>query len=236
MAVASDSPAFEARHLVKRFGRVSVVRDVNLELEPARCHVLFGRNGAGKSTLIGLAATLLKPSSGELFYGGRPYEELQEMVRHRIGVVSHRTFVYPELTVEENLDFYGRLYGTSGDLEDILAFADLEMRRNTKARYLSRGMAQRLAIARALIHRPSLLLLDEPFTGLDPMSTERLADRIRSVRSDTCVLLTTHDIELGVSLADRILIMEAGRLAFDATGASSQEVRRVLMDIREIAK
>ncbi|HSF16635.1 MAG TPA: ABC transporter ATP-binding protein [Vicinamibacteria bacterium] len=214
--------------MTKCFGRLTALREVDVALEPSRCHVVFGRNGAGKSTLLGIAATLLKPTSGKLFYDGRPLDDLQEAVRHRIGFVSHESLLYPDLTVSENLTFSARLYGVVADVEAALSWADLELRRKTPTRNLSRGMTQRLAIARALLHRPSLLLLDEPFTGLDTVSSERLSDRIASLRRDTTVILTTHDVDRGVAIADRILLMDSGRIATDATGASSAEMRRLL--------
>lgn len=222
--------------MTKQFGRARVLKDVDLELQAGRATVLFGRNGAGKSTLLGVAATLLRPTSGTLFYRGTKYEELGPSVRRRIGLVSHQTFIYPDLTVLENLEFYARLYEAEGDIEEALLWADLDLRRHSPARSLSRGMHQRLAVARALIHRPDLLLLDEPYTGLDAISSERLSTRLRELQPETTILLTTHDIERGVAVADRILIMEAGRITFDATGASAAEVRKLLVEIREIAK
>jgi heme exporter protein A len=229
-------PAFAARRLTKRFGRAPALREIDFELEAGRCHVLFGRNGAGKSTLLLIAATLLRPSSGEIFYDGDPYEELGDEVRRRIGLVSHQSFLYPDLTVLENLRFYARLYGDAADEEGALLWADLELRRHSPVRSLSRGMLQRLSVARALLHRPKLLLLDEPFTGLDAVSSERLSTRLDDLKGESSVLLTTHDVDRGVALADRMSILEGGRIAFDATGATSAEVRRLLLEIREIAK
>jgi heme exporter protein A len=228
--------AFAARHLTKRFGRSSALKEIDFELERGRCHVLFGRNGAGKSTLLLIAATLLRPSSGEIFYDGDRYEDLGDDVRRRIGLVSHQSFLYPDLTVAENLQFYARLYGSSSGEEEALSWTDLELRRHSPARSLSRGMLQRLSVARALLHRPKLLLLDEPYTGLDAPSSERLSTRLSDLKGETSVLLTTHDIERGVALADRISILEAGRIVFDATGATAPEVRRLLLEIREIAR
>jgi heme exporter protein A len=229
-------PAFAARRLTKRFGRSSALKEIDFELEAGRCHVLFGRNGAGKSTLLLIAATLLRPSSGEIFYDGEAYEALGDDVRRRIGLVSHQSFLYPDLTVLENLQFYARLYGSSSGEEEALLWTDLELRRHSPVRSLSRGMLQRLAVARALLHRPKLLLLDEPYTGLDAVSSERLSTRLEDVKGEASVLLTTHDVDRGVALADRISILEGGRIVFDATGATAPEVRRLLLEIREIAK
>jgi len=153
-----------------------------------------------------------------------------------VGLVSHQSFIYPDLTVVENLEFYARLYGLEGRIEEALEWADLDLRRHSPARSLSRGMLQRLAVSRAILHRPRLLLLDEPYTGLDASSAERLSSRIFELKPETTILLTTHDIEKGVAVADRILIMEGGRIAFDATGGTASEVRRVLLEIGEIAR
>jgi heme exporter protein A len=234
--LSQDLPALEAKRLTKHFGRIAVLKEIDIALEPNRCHVLFGRNGAGKSTFLSIAATLMKPSSGEILYGGESLTKLGERIRHRIGLVSHQSFTYPDLTVEENLYFYARIYGISGKIDEALTWADLDLRRRSPVRSLSRGMLQRLAIARALLHEPRLLLLDEPYTGLDALSAERLSDRIVALKNGTTIVLTTHDIERGVSVADRMLVMEAGRIAFDATGGTTKEVRRVLLEVQEATR
>ena len=222
---------FAARRVTKLFGHVPVLKELDLELEPGRCHVLFGRNGAGKSTLLRVAATLLRPTSGELFYDGRELSEHGSAVRDRIGFVSHQSFVYADLSVRENLEFYGQLYGRSRDVDELLEWSDLTLREHSPARSLSRGMQQRLTIARALLHEPKLLLLDEPFAGLDALSAEKLHVLLTDLKGqDTTIALATHDIERGVALADRILVMEAGRIVFDATGATVDEVRRLLLE------
>jgi heme exporter protein A len=228
--------AFAVRRLTKRFGRSTALREVDLEIERGRRHVLFGRNGAGKSTLLAIAATLLRPTSGEVFYDGVRCDEAGDGVRRRIGLVSHQSLLYPDLTVLENLEFYRRLYGAAQSAEEALLWADLDLRRHSPVRSLSRGMVQRLALARALLHRPSLLLLDEPYTGLDEAASDRLTRRLTEIDRATTVLLATHDVDRGVAIADRISVMEAGRIAFDATGASTAEVRRILLEIGEIVR
>jgi heme exporter protein A len=228
-------PAFAARRLTKRFGRSTALREVDFELEAGRCHVLFGRNGAGKSTLVLIAAALLRPTSGEILFSGDRYEDLGDEVRRRIGLVSHQSFLYPDLTVIENLEFYARLYGSAASPAEALVWAELDLRQHSPVRSLSRGMQQRLSVARAFLHRPQLLLLDEPYTGLDASSSERLTTRLADAKGATSILLTTHDVDRGVSIADRVSILEGGRIAFDATGASASEVKRLLLQIREIA-
>jgi heme exporter protein A len=233
---SAPPPALAVRRLTKRFGRSTALREVDLEIERGRRHVLFGRNGAGKSTLLAVAATLLRPTSGEVFYDGLASDDVGDEIRRRIGLVAHQSLLYPDLTAFENLEFYRRLYGSAQSADEALLWADLDLRRQSPVRSLSRGMVQRLALARALLHQPSLLLLDEPYTGLDEAAAERLTRRLRELDPGTTVLLATHDVERGVAIADRISVMEAGRIAFDATGASAREVRRILLEIGEIVR
>ena len=224
----SGAAVFAARRLTKQFGRVPALKEVDLELRRGRCHVLFGRNGAGKSTLLRVAATLMNPTSGELFYDGKPLAELTSSMRAKIGLVTHQSFVYADLTVRENLEFYASLYGTSRDVDELLEWADLALRSGSPTRSLSRGMQQRLAIARALAHEPKLLLLDEPFTGLDAVASERLNNLLNDIKGrDVTVLLATHDIERGVALADRVLLMDGGRIVPDATDATGPTAHTV---------
>ena len=152
-------------------------------------------------------------------------------MRAKIGLVSHQSFVYADLTVRENLEFYASLYDGSRDIDELLEWADLALRGGSSARSLSRGMQQRLAIARALVHDPKLLLLDEPFTGLDALSSERLNTLLNNIKGrGVTVLLATHDVERGVALADRVLLMDGGRIVFDATSATTEEIRRLLLE------
>ena len=231
MTATSETAVFAAKCLTKEFGRIPVLKEVDLELIRGQCHVLFGRNGAGKSTLLAIAATLMSPTSGELFYDGKPLAELTSSMRAQIGLVSHQSFVYADLTVRENLEFYKSLYDTSRDVGELLEWADLALRSNSPARSLSRGMQQRLAIARALAHEPKLLLLDEPFTGLDAAASERLNHLLSDIKGqEVTVLLATHDIDRGIAIADRVLLMERGRIVFDAPSATSQELHQLLLE------
>ena len=196
---------------------------------------LFGRNGAGKSTFLHIAATLMKPSAGEILYGGRSLSEDPAGVRRQIGLVSHASFLYPDLTARENLEFYARLYHVpdrSSAVEQALERAELSARKDAAVRSLSRGMEQRLSIARALLHRPSLLLLDEPYTGLDLISAEHFSRQIGELGSQgTAVILTTHDLERGLGVADRVVILESGRLFYESSGeADPEELRRIFSE------
>jgi heme exporter protein A len=184
---------------------------------------LLGPNGAGKSTLLGVLATLVRPSAGEVRYGRHTAAELGDALRGRIGVLGHDLFLYAELTAYENLEFFGRLYGVRNlrdEVERALASARLDQRSSDLVATFSRGMRQRLALERALLHRPRLLLLDEPFTGLDDESASLLGERLRQLANGgTIVVMATHDFENADGLVDVPVCLEAGRL-LDMTAGS----------------
>ena len=189
--------------------------------------MLFGRNGAGKTTFVQIVATLLRASEGDTSYWGRPAGETPEEIRARIGLVSHSSYLYPELTVAENLAFFGRLYGAEQRIEQALSEASLLERRDSIVAKLSRGMQQRLSLARATLHQPDLLLLDEPFTGLDPVAAEILIEWLeRYVSQGGTVLLTTHDVERGVRVASRIIVLDDGRLLHSLEDTRDQPAAR----------
>ena len=213
---------------------------VNLNLRVAAGEVLalFGRNGAGKTTFLHLAATLMTPTEGQLIYGDDEESSSAEEIRRQIGLVSHASFLYPDLTVRENLAFYAQLYGlsdTDSVVDEAIRHADLSVRADSPVRSLSRGMHQRLTIARAVLHRPSLLLLDEPYTGLDPVSADRLSALLTGFREQgTAAILTTHDLERGLAAADRVAILESGRLVHEGTGSQDpKEFREVFTEVTQ---
>jgi ABC-type multidrug transport system ATPase subunit len=182
---------------------------------------LLGPNGAGKSTLLSILSTLAAPTSGEVRYGGRTAAEIGSGLRSRIGVLSHDLHLYPELTAQENLLFFGRLYGvpdTAARASAALERAGLEGRANDLVQAFSRGMRQRLALERALLHNPHLLLLDEPFTGLDDASTVTLIARLRELRAaGRMILVATHDLDTAEEVLDRAVVLRDGRLVGSET-------------------
>ena len=214
----------EARGLTRRFGPLPALDGIDLGIEAGSSVFLLGPNGAGKSTLLRLCATLLRPTSGSLaIFGTDAGAADRAALRRRIGFLSHRTFLHDQLTGRENLVFYARLYGLAdpdGAARTALAQAGLAARGDDPVRGYSRGMQQRLAIARALLHGPDLLLLDEPFTGLDRDAADRLEERLRAERGRgrTC-LLASHDFVSGARLADRVVILAHGRVALDRAAA-----------------
>jgi heme ABC exporter ATP-binding subunit CcmA len=205
----------------RHFGRRRAVSRVTFQVAQGEILGLLGPNGAGKSTLLSLLATLLRPTSGAIRYGTLDARQAEGELRARIGVLGHDLFLYPELTAGENLAFFAALYGV-GDA-DIAARAALERaglgdRANDIVSSFSRGMRQRVALERALIHRPRLVLLDEPFTGLDDASTIALVTRLRGLReAGAIIVLATHDLDLAEGLLDAAVFLREGRMVHSAT-------------------
>lgn len=219
--------------LVKAFGRYTVLRAIDLDVPAGQSVVLFGPNGAGKTTLIRIITGLSKGTSGSVLLGGNDVARAGHSLRRYIGVVSHNPLVYDNLTGEENLIFFGRMYDLGDSrarLDEVLERVGLSARRRDVVRTYSRGMVQRLAIARAILHDPPILLLDEPDTGLDQQAADMLRNLLLELgASDRTVLMTTHNLERGIEWADRALILNGGRIRFDSTtdGLTSAEFRRI---------
>jgi heme exporter protein A len=226
----------EVAGLTKSFGAKRVLRGVDLTVADGQFLTLVGPNGAGKTTLIRIIATLAKPTSGQVRVGGVSASEDADAVRRRIGLVSHRTLLYDDLSGEENLLFYARMYGVPQMRERVHAVLDqveLYARRRDPVRTFSRGMQQRLAIARAILHQPSLMLLDEPYTGLDPRAAAVLRGLLESLACQgQTVLMTTHDLALGLESADHVAILADGLIAFrsDAKALDDAAFRRAYQE------
>ena len=201
----------------RHFGRRRALSHVTFQATRGTVLGLLGPNGAGKSTLLALLATLLRPSGGRIRYGAHDAAAPSPALRASIGVLGHDLFLYPELTAHENLEFFAGLYALADPhaaAADALRQADLADRAGDAVSSFSRGMRQRVALERALIHRPRLLLLDEPFTGLDDASTAALASRLRSLRqTGAIVVLATHDLDLAEGLFNRVVFLRDGRMA-----------------------
>lgn len=209
--------------VVKQYGLIPVLRGVDLTVEEGEFVTLVGPNGAGKSTLMGIVATLLRPSSGDVFVGGWRLPEQADRVRRHIGLVSHNSLLYRDMTAAENLTFFAKLYrleSAEDHVADALRKVGLYARQRDPVGTFSRGMVQRLTIARATLHEPDVLLLDEPYTGLDQEASQLLDDLLReeSARGRT-ILMITHDLGHGLGLADRLAILSGGRIAREVTRA-----------------
>lgn len=207
--------AVEADSIARAFGARRAVDGVSLRVHSGETLALFGPNGAGKTTLLRLLGGLIRPTGGSAHIGGDKVPGGPE-VRRQIGVISHRTLLYDALTPRENVEFFARLYGVTSPRD--AAMRSLEQmgiadRADAPVRSLSRGMKQRVSIARATVHNPKVVLADEPFTGLDVSGARALSTLLGDLReSGAALLLVTHNIDEGLSLATHAAIMHQGRL------------------------
>jgi heme exporter protein A len=214
--VAVDFTTVTFSDVTRNFGRRRALNRVSLTCRAGEVVALLGANGSGKSTLLSIAATVLEPSSGDVRYGETTARTAGPALRGRIGLLAHDLYIYPELSAAENLLFFARVYqlpDVARAVGDALERARLTDRAADPVGGFSRGMRQRLAIERALLHDPRLVLLDEPFTGLDDAATSALQDRLATLRAaGRIVLLTTHDLETIEPLIDRAVMLAGGRL------------------------
>ncbi|HLI50629.1 MAG TPA: heme ABC exporter ATP-binding protein CcmA, partial [Thermomicrobiaceae bacterium] len=213
-----SEPLVEIRGITKRFGFRGVLRGVSFAVAPHECVAVLGANGAGKTTLLRILATLVRPTSGTIRINGHSLPDRAQAVRHEIGVVSHQTFLYQDLTAAENLRFYARMYDLAEPerrVNEVLDLVGMSDRKEDRIAGFSRGMQQRVAIARSILHRPSLLLLDEADAGLDRAGRLMLDRIVRAQQKLGSVIMTTHDVQGALTLADRVLLLHAGRLVLD---------------------
>jgi heme exporter protein A len=227
-ALATAAPTPEAApfdrvsldRVTKVYGRQRALAGVTLELEAGTICGLLGQNGAGKSTLLAILSTLLRPTAGEVRYGTVPHATAAQALRDAVGFVAHDSFLYADLTGRENLRLFARLYGLcdpDGRAAALIARVGLEAAQDRAVRTYSRGMQQRLGLARALVHDPLLLLLDEPFTGLDRSAVEILkALLLERQAAGAILLLVTHDLEIAAELCGHLAILKGGKVAHDA--------------------
>jgi len=213
----SSHSIIQVQELRKDFGYLQALSGVSFNLNKGEFLTIFGPNGAGKTTLIKILTGLMRPTSGSANIDGFDALEGNVELRSKIGVISHATCLYPDLTALENLLFYAKLYGLDDPEERAklsIKEVGLELRRYDPIRTFSRGMQQRVAIARATLHDPSVLFLDEPFTGLDLHATSELKDRLRGLHTGKrTILMTTHDISCGLEMCDRVAIQNRGKFS-----------------------
>ncbi len=222
---ARATEAVQVRSLEKSFGEWPVLWDLDLSVPWGQTLVLFGANGAGKTTLLRILATHVRADHGSVAVAGHNLRTRPEEVRRRIGVVGHRSLLYDDLTCRENLFYYGRLYGLKehkSRVDEVLEKVRLGSRADHRVRTLSNGMQKRAAIARAILHEPDVLLLDEPEAGLDRESVSILGTLLAEwTDSGRSVIMTTHDLDLGLSWGQRAGVLRGGKVNFP--GAESNE-------------
>jgi len=230
---SSSTWAVEARGIEKTYGETRALRGIDLTVNRGECIVIFGPNGAGKTTLLKTLSMLIKPSAGSVRLDGIDISKKAAQIKRKISLVGNQTFLYDNLTVYENLKFYGRMYDVI-DLEnrirDVISWVQLESRLHDRAGTLSRGLQQRASFARAVLHDPSILFLDEPDVGLDPHASAMVSEILGNINSGSrTVVMTTHNLERGLELGDSIIILEKGRVVYRA---SRQELKGA--DFRQI--
>ncbi|HEY5386879.1 MAG TPA: heme ABC exporter ATP-binding protein CcmA [Thermoleophilia bacterium] len=223
----SDSPdrqdgatqlEIEVEGLRKTFGRREVLKGLSFGLERGGFLSIFGPNGAGKTTTLRVLATLLTAGAGKVNVAGHDVREDPMPVRSAIGLISHTPMLYPDLTAEENLRFYADMYGIEdrgARISDLLDRLELSHRRHDVVRTYSKGMKQRLAIARAILHRPRVLLLDEPHSGLDPRAVDILDGLLMEIRDEHTFVMVTHNISKGLEWGTDLMIIEDGRIVYE---------------------
>jgi heme exporter protein A len=209
--------AIETRGLKKSFGGFHALRGLDLQVPPGETLAILGSNGAGKTTLIKILAGVLRPSKGQIFIEGEEFKDSSTLLRGKIGLVAHQSYLYGSLSAGENLIFYAKMYGMKNfgpRVTEMLQLVGLASRRHDRVSAFSRGMQQRLALGRALLHNPDILLLDEPETGLDQQALDAMWQIIRADVTQRTVIFTSHNFERALSACERVAILEHGRLAF----------------------
>lgn len=210
----------EVRRLLKRFGSKVVLQELDFQVRCGEFVALLGPNGAGKTTFLRILASLSRPSAGEVRVNGHRLPQEAAAVRRELGVVSHQPLLYGDLTAEENLRFYARLYGledAEGRIDEVLEVVGLKRRRRDLVRTFSRGMQQRLSIGRAILHDPQVLLFDEPYTGLDQDACAMLDEILRTVAGQgRTIVMTSHDLARAEDLATRFDVLSRGHIVASA--------------------
>jgi ABC-type multidrug transport system ATPase subunit len=223
-----DFESVQLREVSRHYGRRRAVSRVSLTARRGEIIGLLGPNGAGKSTIIGLLATLVAPTSGEVCYDDETAKSLGASLRRGIGLLAHELHLYPELSARQNLSFFAQLYGLDPDaiVAAALERAGLADRGDEEVTRFSRGMRQRLALERALLHGPRLVLFDEPFTGLDDRAVGAVSERLRRLAADgAIVFLATHDLDLADGLVTRVVLLRDGRLLTDEAAPAGLRLR-----------
>ena len=217
---AASPAALACSSITRRFGRLVALRSVSLSVARGECLTLFGHNGAGKSTLLGVVSGLSRSYEGSVTLFGEDLRSSDDAARGVVGLLAHETFLYNDLTALDNLVFYGRLYGVAHPqerAEELLEQFGIAHKAHANVRALSRGMKQRLSLARAVVHQPKLLLLDEPFTGLDEAACDLAGEMLREfVAGGGSALVTTHDIDRGFTVADHVAVLDRGAIVYEA--------------------
>ena len=225
-----------AEGVTKSFGYIQALRGIDLKVKKGEFVTVFGPNGAGKTTLIKLLATLTKPTSGKVIIANHDIKKEPDKVRALIGVISHDPYLYGNLSALENIGFFASLYGISQPKEkaiQVIKQVGLESRMHDLVRTFSRGMQQRLAVARAIVHNPKIFLLDEPYTGLDQHGARIFGDLLNWLKMENrTIVMTTHNLPEGLEVSDRVAIIDGGKIIYesDARGIELTKFKEIYFE------
>jgi len=234
--VESSDLDIVAESVTKSFGYIQALRGIDLKIKKGEFVTVFGPNGAGKTTLIKLLATLTKPTSGKVSISNHDIKKEPDKVRALIGVISHDPYLYGNLSALENIGFFASLYGISQPKEkaiQVIKQVGLESRMHDLVRTFSRGMQQRLAVARATVHEPKILLLDEPYTGLDQHGARIFGELLKWLkRENRTIVMTTHNLTEGLEISDRVAIIDGGKIIYesDARGIELTKFKEIYFE------
>ena len=213
-----ETPLISLEKAVKTYGHLYALKNIDLSIYKGSSLVIFGPNGAGKSTLLKILSMQCRLSSGSLLYNNIPYKKLSDDFRQNFGIISHQSFLYGGLTAFENLKFYASLYGIEDSEEkaaSLLKRLDIYKRKDDLVRSFSRGMLQKISIARALIHNPEIIFLDEPYSGLDAYAAIELTNILKEqLQNKKTIIMVTHDINTGLALSDNVAVMNKGKIVY----------------------
>lgn len=229
-------PIIKAENLVKKIGNKTILHGIDLHIKEGEFITVLGPNGAGKTTLLKILSLLVKPTSGSLVVKGKSGEDNYLELRRHMGVISHNSFLYDNLTAYENLEFYGKLYSVQNlkqRIDEVIEEVGLHYVLRDPVRTFSRGMLQRLSIARAIIHEPDILFLDEPYTGLDQHAIGILNSVLLNLNNKSRTLfMITHNYEQGLEKSDRILIVVKGDIVYDAAtdGITQEGFKKIYLE------
>lgn len=234
-----NQKTLQISHIYKQYGYVDILKDVNISVSGGELLVIIGPNGAGKSTLLKILSTQIRPTKGDLFYNNMSvYKNLNDY-KKQLSYVSHKTFLYDELSAYQNLQFFATLYNIiepEKKIYELLEFFELKSRKNDPVKYYSRGMQQKLSLARAMLNNPQFIYLDEPYTGLDSKAEKMLNTLILKKHAEqSIILLVTHDVEKSFELATKFVILKKGMLYYfgDKKDISLSEIKKIYMSALE---
>jgi len=218
-------PLITLDNVSKRFGYRTVLQNLNLNIHVGDRTLLLGNNGAGKTTLLQIICSLMRPTSGQLFFKGKNYKDIAHHLRQAIGSISHESRLYGDLTGAENLKLFGKLYAVanlSEQIEKALEFVELDYAKDLPVHTFSSGMTKRLTIARLILYQPELLILDEPYTGLDQHSVRLFQQYLKQYHQNGgTILIVTHQFPLGLELANRVLVMQQSQILRDVLASQT---------------